>query len=77
MEKVFYTENSVSEFPSSVEVYNHLRCLRNELDLMEGERDIMLALLHEVSEADDLDSLEEVLGKVREFVEGRPYPPPY
>lgn len=77
MEKVLYTEESISEMPAGADVYNHLQGLREELDKMEVERDNMLTLLYEVADASDAEELDEVLVKVREFVEGHPYPTPY
>jgi len=77
MEKVVYNEDVISSHPGGAEVYEHLQGLKDELDRMEGERDNMLALLHEIADAEDIEEADEVLVKIREYIEHRPYPTPY
>ena len=77
MEKVVYNEESISTVPGSAHYYEHVQGLRDELSFMEVERDDALLLLREVAEADDSDELEDILARVREFVESMPYQTPY
>jgi hypothetical protein len=44
---------------------------------VEAERDNALSLLREVIEVDDADDLEDVLVKVKEFVENVPFADTY
>ncbi len=77
MEKVAYTEETITSMPSSTFIHEHIRTLRDDLDRLETERDGMLVLLHESADAEGPEELEEVLLRVRDFVESRAYPTPY
>lgn len=73
MEKVVYNEDTIFSPPTGAPYYDHMQGLRDELDRMEIERDNALALLREVAEADGPEELEDVMAKVRDFVEEVPY----
>lgn len=75
MEKIVYDENVVS-IPTGVQYYEQMESMRSALSLVEAERDDAVLLLNEVVEADN-DDLEDVLTKVKEFVESTPYATPY
>lgn len=77
MEKVVYNEDTIFDSPVGAPFYDHIQGLRDELDRMEIERDNALALLREVAEAEGPEELDEVMVKVRDFVENIPYNDPY
>ena len=76
MEKVVYDEDSIFNPPTGAALYDHMHGLRDELNRMEIERDNALTLLCEVAEAETPEDVEDVLVKVREFVDNSPYPTP-
>ncbi len=72
MEKTTFDEGFVA-VPTGVEYHTVMEAMRTSLFVAETERDEVLGLLREVIEADDADDLEEVLTRVREFVENSPF----
>ena len=77
MERILYTEETVSEFPSSPHLFEKFQELRDELAAMEAERDMLLSLVREVADADGTEDMDEVLVRVKEIAEGNPYPEEY
>lgn len=77
MDKVVYNEDTIFNPPTGAPFHDHMQGLRDELDRMEVERDNALALLREVAEAEGIDEVEDVLVKVKDFMEDVPYPTPY
>ncbi len=75
MKKTVYDENVVA-IPTGVQYYEQMESMRADLSRTEEERDDAILLLNEVAEA-DIDDLEDILAKVREFVESTPYAVPY
>lgn len=69
MEKVVYSEDTIFDPPTGAPLYSHMQGLRDELDRMELERDNVLMLLQEVAEAEGPEEVEEVITRVREFIE--------
>ena len=76
MEKTAYDEVFVA-VPTGVEYHQRMESIRSILSLVEAERDNALSLLREVIEVDDADDLEDVLVKVKEFVENVPFADTY
>lgn len=72
MEKTTFDEGFVA-VPTGVEYHTVMEAMRNSLFAAETERDEVLELLREVIEADDADDLEEVLTRIREFIENVPF----
>jgi hypothetical protein len=75
MDKTSYDENNVAT-PTGVQYYEQMESMRNELSRTEVERDDAVSLLNEIAEA-DIDDLEDVMNKIKEFVESTPYAAPY
>jgi len=74
MEQVPYIEEILTSMPTSTFVQEQIHDLREEILRLEEERDEMLWLLHEVSEVDVFDDFEDLLARVRDFVDCHPYP---
>ena len=72
MDKTTFDEGFVA-VPTGVEYHTVMEAMRNSLFAAETERDEVLGLLCEVLEAEDADDLEEVLTRVKEFVENSPF----
>ena len=68
MAKTAFDEGFVAA-PTGVEYHSQMESMRNMLSLVEQERDAALDLLKEVIEVDDADDLEEVISRIKEFVE--------
>lgn len=77
MRETVYNDDSGTDYHISSDFYGEFQNLRDALDKVETERDSLLCLLHEVSEADGEDELEEILLRVKEITENRPNPLPY
>lgn len=78
MDKIFYDEEVISDFPTGSVMFEKFQALRDELDKMEAERDTLLYLIHEIAAAaDDPEELAEVIMKAKDFADNRPYPPEY
>lgn len=77
MEKAVYTEEVITSMPNSSFIHEHIQTLREDLERLEAEKDEMLILLHGVADAEGSEELEEVLLRVKEFIENRAYPTPY
>ena len=74
MDKTSYDENVVA-IPTGVQYYEQMENMRAELNRVEVERDDAVSLLNEVAEA-DIEDMEDIINKIREFVEGTPYATP-
>lgn len=70
--KTAYDESFVAA-PTGAEYHQHMESMRSILSLVEAERDDALRLLREIVEVDDTDDLEEVLSRVRDFIENVPF----
>ena len=75
MDKTSYDENVVA-IPTGVQYYEQMENMRAELNRAEVERDDAVSLLNEVAEA-DMEDMEDIINKIREFVEGTPYATPF
>jgi len=75
MDKTSYDENVVA-IPTGVQYYEQMENMRAELNRAEVERDDAVSLLNEVAEA-DIEDMEDIINKIREFVEGTPYATPF
>ena len=77
MEDVIYSRELVESMPTGSFVQEQIQCLRDSMGRVELERDEMLVLLHEIAEAEDIEELDELVTKVKEYVEQKAYPTPY
>lgn len=77
MDGVMYTEETVNTRPSGTFIHEQLQGLRDDVDRLEAEVEEMLILLYEVIDAETIEDLDEIILKVKGFVEERPYPTPY
>lgn len=76
MKKEEFSEDLVVS-PTGVEYHSQMEHMRNILSLVEEERDNALNLLREVIEIDDVDDMEEVLTRIKEFIENGPFTDAY
>ena len=77
MERVLYTEETITSMPNSTFIHEHIQDLRETVDRLEAEREEILLLLYEIVDAEGLDELDEIILKIKTFVENTPYPAPY
>jgi len=77
MDEVMYTEETVTTRPNGTFIHEQLQDLRDVVDRLEADREEMLILLYELVDAETIEELDEVILKVKDFVEERPYPTPY
>lgn len=75
MDKTSYDENLVA-VPTGIQYYEQMENMRSELSRAEIERDNAVSLLNEITEA-DTDDMEDIINKIKEFVEGTPYATPF
>lgn len=76
MEKIALTDETITTMPNGTFIQEQIQILQEDLDQRELERDEMLILLYDVVEAEGTD-VEEVLEKIRFFLEHQTYPTPY
>ena len=74
---VVYTKELVESMPTSSLIQEQIQSLREELERVELEKEEMLVLLHEIADAEGIEELDEVIVRVKSFIEDKTYPTPY
>ena len=77
LDKVLYTEETINTRPNGAFIQEQIRGLRDDLNRLELDHEEVLFLLYEIVDAEGIEELDEVIIKVKNFVETRPFPSPY
>lgn len=77
MKDIVYSKDLVESMPTGTFVQEQIQTLRDSLEHADAEREEMWLLLNEIAEAGVEDDLEEILCKVKEYIEQKGYPETY
>ena len=77
MDKVLYTEETINTRPNGAFVQEQIQDLREDIDRLELDREDMLRLLYEIADAETIEDLDEIIVRVKTFVDDRLFPAPY
>ena len=77
MDKTLYTEETINTRPTGMFIQEQIQDLRENVDCLETDREEMLLLLYEISDAETIEDIDEIIIRVKTFIETRPFPAPY